>query len=163
MHGIHINLTWERLILGRLGHIRIYILIDWDLDLNLLTAPLSNRFDEPRKARMRIDSLVENKLRLGVWVNFCQVLFIFFYFIDKRLITSQINMILCTKYTYVGRAHNLQSIRFEKVCEYMPPVLQLVLAGEELRGVDGTVVGLRRHGLDHPAAELGHEDDVVFG
>lgn len=40
--------------------------------------------------------------------------------------------------------------------------MQFVLAREQYRWVQQTVVGLRGHGFNHPTAKLWHQNDVIL-
>ena len=44
----------------------------------------------------------------------------------------------------------------------MPPPVKLLFARKKFYWVNDAVVWLTGHGFDHPAAELGHQVDVVF-
>ena len=61
MHGVHVDVPREWLILCYFRHICVLILEDGHLDLNFLASPLSDRFDKAGKSGMTIDRLVNTK------------------------------------------------------------------------------------------------------
>lgn len=61
----------------------------------------------------------------------------------------------------VGETDNLHALINAVFVEHVSPDMELLFAGQELRSIYQAIVRLGGHSLDHPAAELGHEVDLV--
>ncbi len=115
VHSVHVYLSWERFFLGSFSHISLLILVNRNFYFDFLFSSLSNRFNEPRKSWMTIDSFVNNKLRLGELIDTTEVSFILIYEILSFLVISKVNMVFSTKHTGIWHTNNLEPFRLEEI------------------------------------------------
>ena len=135
VHSIHIYKPWERLIFRDFRHIRLLILIYRYFYFNLFASSLANRFHETRKSWMWVYCLVQNESRFWELVNSLEVTFILLNLGNKFLIFTEVDVVFCTKHTYISGADKLQAFWSKEITQNMASLMQFILTWKEHRWI----------------------------
>ena len=65
VHGVHVDEPWIRFIIRSLCHISLFVLENWYFYVHFRTPSLPNGFDETRKPRVWVNSLINYKPALA--------------------------------------------------------------------------------------------------
>ena len=102
MHRVHVDLTWIRLVVGRLSS-GVGVHVEGHLDVHLLASPLSDRLCNAKESRVRTRCGFRNR------ILFCEGIIIFE---ARDLIIGYISMAVgfldIFLHVFVGRAHRVR-------------------------------------------------------
>lgn len=76
VHGIHVDEPWIRFVIRSLCHISLFILENWYFYVHFRPSSLPNGFDETRKPRVWVNSLVNYKPALAGVIDGGEVSFV---------------------------------------------------------------------------------------